>query len=209
MNAALLNKWLTRLPGNRLGTLTRAAALNRLRWTATLWLKRMSWPGVLGMSLIAFGFAFYFSSIVPAQSQLEQIRQEAATLHERIQHAASTFTDHPRSPGEQLGAFYGFFPAARSVPQWLDRIYRAAKIHGIVLEQGEYHLAAEREGRLLHYQVTLPVKGPYLQVRKFIATVLAEVPVVALDQVSFEKQKIGEPAVAAKIRFTLYLRKDA
>jgi len=209
MNVSLLDKWLTRLPGYGLGALPRAAALNRLRWTANLWLKRMSWPGVLGMSLIAFGFAFYFSSIVPTQSQLERIRQETATLHERIQRAANTFTDHPRSPGEQLGAFYGFFPAAHSAPQWLDRIYRAAKTHGIALEQGDYHLAAEREGRLLHYQVTLPVKGPYLQVRKFIAAVLAEVPVISLDQVSFEKQKIGEPSVAAKIRFTLYLRQDA
>lgn len=183
-------------------------SLQRSQWMLRLWLKQLGWAGVTGLSLMAFGLAYYLSAIQPADARIAQLRQQALTLQERIKNAADSFTDNPRSPGGQLNAFYEFFPAADSSSSWLRKIYHAASAQGIVLEQGDYRIAAEKEGRLLHYQVILPVKGSYLQIRKFIAAVLSEIPFASLDQISFEKQKISDPAVEAKIRLTIYLRQS-
>jgi hypothetical protein len=182
--------------------------VKRLRWQAHLRLIRLGWPGVLGLSLIAFGLAYYQSTVRPDKMRLEKLHEQAVSLQERIKYAANSFTDNPRSPAEQLSAYYEFFPTSDTAPDWLRKIYQAAQIQDITLEQGDYRIAAEKEGRLLHYQVTFPVKGTYLQLRKFIATVLAEVPVASLDQVGFEKQKISDPVVEAKIRLTLYFRRS-
>ena len=58
------------------------------------------------------------------------------------------------------------------------------------------------------YQVTLPLRGSYAQVRQFVAAVMNEMPVVSLDDLKFEKQQIGDSAIEAQIRLTLFLRVD-
>ena len=45
-----------------------------------------------------------------------------------------------------------------------------------------------------------------MQVRKFIADVLNEIPVAALEDVRIRRDTIGNDVVEAKIKFALYLR---
>ncbi len=68
----------------------------------------------------------------------------------------------------------------------------AAARQSISLEQGEYKLLGSRGERLAAYQINLPIKGSDLQIRNFVAEVLNEVPVAALEDVSFQRQAIGE-----------------
>ncbi|HJX19180.1 MAG TPA: hypothetical protein VJ437_13450 [Acidiferrobacterales bacterium] len=178
----------------------------RLRWMANLWLRGLGWPGIVGLSLVAFSLAFYVSAVLPAQEELERRLNEANSLRDRIQQAARIFTSNPRSPAGQLGAFYQFFPASEGAPETLRGIYQAAQAQGIFLDRGEYHVIPEQSGRLLRYQVTLPVKGPYPQIQKFLATVLTQNPTVSLENVSFGKQKVADPVVEARIQLIVYLR---
>jgi len=61
----------------------------------------------------------------------------------------------------------------------------------------------------VRFQITLPVKGEYLKIRKFLAALPTVLPIVALENVQFQRQKIADPVVEAKIRLVLYLGLEA
>jgi len=65
----------------------------------------------------------------------------------------------------------------------------------------------DKVGKLVRYQMTLPVKGEYPQIRKFLTDLPGALPAVALENVQFERQKIADPNVEAKIRLVLYMER--
>lgn len=187
----------------------RVPPLERLGWTGRRWLRLLGFPGIVAIGLLAVSPAFYFSSLVPAQERVDQARRNAAVAQARMERAARTPGVERRSPTEQLAAFYRVFPMERDTPQWLEKLIVAAESRGLKLEQGEYTATPDRAGKLVRFQMTLPVKGEYPQIRKFLAALPGEVPLMALEQVQFERQKIGDPQVEAKIKLALYLEQGS
>lgn len=177
----------------------------RLRWTARSWLRLLGWPGMLGAGVLAVCPAFYFSAIQPTQARLEAAHRSAISLHEQIERAATALRGRQLTPAEQLVEFYRAFPAEKNSPQWLDRIAAAAQSRGLSLDHGEYKATRDKSGKLVRYQMLLPLKGNYPQIRQFLAALPAEAPVVALESVQFERQKVADPAVEARIKLVLYL----
>ena len=51
----------------------------------------------------------------------------------------------------------------------------------------------------------MPVRGSYVQIRKFITEVLERIPAVALDEIIIKREEIGNARLDASIRFTLFL----
>nr|HQT27226.1 hypothetical protein [Burkholderiales bacterium] len=72
-------------------------------------------------------------------------------------------------------------------------------------ERGEYKYIPEKSGRLAMYQISFPLKGDYVAIRKFIVDVLNALPFAALDDASFRRESVGSPVLDAKIRFTIFL----
>lgn len=179
--------------------------MNRFTSTLQQWLVRIGLMGVTGIALLAFSLAIYFSAIAPAQTRIAALQQEARTRLEQARKPARTTVADQDSPVAQLAVFYRYFPDHHSAPDWLERIYAAAREQNLQLEQGEYHTIRGNSGKLTRLQVTLPLKGSYLQIRKFLAAILSEVSIASLDSVKFERQKIGESTIDARIKLTLYL----
>ena len=179
--------------------------MNRFTRTIQIWLVRIGWVGVTGIALLAFSLAFYFSAISPALTTISALQLEARTRLEQTRKPARATTADQDSPAAQLAVFYRYFPAHHSAPDWLERIYIAAREQNLQLEQGEYHTSREKSGKLTRLHVTLPLKGSYLQIRKFLAAILSEVSIASLDSVKFERQKIGDSTINAQIKLTLYL----
>lgn len=177
--------------------------MKRLKSASRYWLKRAGWPGVAGASLLAFCLAFQVSAIEPARARLAQLGQEEVSLRARVERAPRQAGND--SPAEQLAAFYRFFPSGRSAPDWLGKIYLAAQQQNLILERGEYRPVREKQGRLTRYNILFPVKGSYVQIRRFLTTILADIPTASLENVAFERQKVGDSTIEAKIRLTLYL----
>lgn len=162
----------------------------------------LPWLGVLGLALFAAGFQWF--AVQPAERELESLAQTAAGLQAR-----STFGDGRgarRDPRLQLTSFYAGFPAVASAPNWLERIHASAQANRLELMQGDYRIVQAGQEGLARYQITLPLKGAYPDIRSFINTVLSEMPVASLDNVAFERQKIGDTAVQVTLRLTFYLR---
>jgi hypothetical protein len=157
--------------------------------------------GILGLGLLAFVAGFYFSTYRPEQMRLEELRSQISKLEE----SRARVGEAPKSPGEKLNEFYGFLPPSNRIADLLERIYGAAEQQKLKLEQGEYRAVRSSVSRLTDYQVTLPIKGTYPQVRKFVATALAEVPNLSLESIQFERQKVGDSTVDVKVKLVLYL----
>lgn len=165
-------------------------------------------PGVLGVGLLLLALAALFSAVMPIQKDLERSRmaQQRAEQAARVQ--ADGGSAKPQSRAEQLKTFYGAFPTEITAADALQSIYDAANQNGLTLTHGEYSMAADDGMPLARYNIALPVVGSYEQIRGFIAAALAAVPALALDHVDFQRQKIGDPQIEAKLRMTLFLKKN-
>lgn len=171
--------------------------------------RRAGLPAAIGAGLLVFAGAIHVTALASARHELARLELEAQSLQARIKQAAASLSGAPDNPEEQLAAFYAFFPGNGSLPDWLDKLYAAAKAEGLALEQGEYRVGHEQQAGLVHYQITLPLKGTYPQLRRFLGAALVAVPIASLDDVRFTKQSVGQAAIEAKVKLTLYLREGA
>ena len=117
-------------------------------------------------------------------------------------------TDAAKSsaPGYEawLEQFYRLLPAKASAPDWL-RIILLRRAHSHSAWSREIKITIDKNGRLLAYEIGLPVRGTYTQVRKFIADVLEQIPAIALDEIVIKREAINVNRIDASIRFTLFL----
>jgi hypothetical protein len=58
------------------------------------------------------------------------------------------------------------------------------------------------------YQVILPVKGDYTNVREFVNDVLGAVPSAALEELALKRESIEVPELESRVRFTLFLTSE-
>jgi Tfp pilus assembly protein PilO len=89
----------------------------------------------------------------------------------------------------------------------VGRIAAIAERDGLVLQQAEYKAERDKSGKLTRFQMSLPLKGEYQAIRRFLADLSAELQIVSLEQVQFERQKVGDSQVNAKVKLTIYLGK--
>ena len=167
-------------------------------------LRRLGLPGILGIGVWVMAASFHLSAVLPAQQRLDEVRA-SASLQQRGAQAGRQLDANARSPAEQLAEFYRVFPDETSSPDWIGRIAAIARDSGLSLDQGEYKPTRDTVGQLTRLQMTLPVRGEYRQIRRFLTATGAALPIVSLEQVQFERQKVGDPLIDARIRLVLYL----
>lgn len=111
----------------------------------------------------------------------------------------------PAAPVDNLDAFYGTLGQRRYAEQQVKTLFGLAAQNGLTLSQGEYKSGFDRNARVHTYQVNLPVKGSYAAIWQFAMAALRAIPFAALDDISFRRDNIGDPAVEARLRLTFYL----
>jgi Tfp pilus assembly protein PilO len=178
--------------------------LKPLLWSLRRQVSAMGWPGVAGAVLIALSLAFAASAIVPLETRIGELKADVASLRAKLQSAPATAAE-VAAAGDPLTNFYAFFPPLGSTPEWLQRIFSLAEAQGLRLEAGEYRLKRERDFKLARYELTLPVRGGYPQIREFVSQVLTEVPASSLDELSLRREDSASATVEARIRLTLHL----
>jgi Tfp pilus assembly protein PilO len=166
------------------------------------WLRHLGVPGVLALGLLALGLALYGAMLQPTRQRVLLAQQQLASLPERMARAGHELA---RTPTQQLNTFYRAFPNEKTAPDWIGKIADIAHQNKLLLTQGEYVASRDPSSRLVRLQMTLPLHGSYPQIRQFLAAIQTQLPTVALEQVGFERQKIGDPLVDAKVRLVLFM----
>jgi hypothetical protein len=173
-------------------------------WILSGWIRRAGRTELAGIGLIVFFVMFQFSVNAPMRKNIDILQHEAG---KNIEGEASGFKRvNIVSLKERFDEFYRYFPPRQSVPDWLGKIYNAAAMHSIRLDQGEYKLVTNTTLKLLEYKISLPVNGSYVQVKKFVAQVLNEVPTIALEELNFKREGVNTTEIKAMIVMTIYVR---
>ncbi len=165
----------------------------------------LGWPGMVGIGLLTACIAFYFSTIREAQERLASVRVGALALQDQVRLAAHGQNTEQRTPEEQVAQFFRMFPRDKDLPQCMEKIFASAQSQGIGLEKGEYKVTQDKEGGLVRFQMTFPIKGDYPRIRKYLTSLTSDMPTLSLQQVKFKRQKVGDPTVEADINLVLFL----
>ncbi len=177
-------------------------------WLGVRWLKRLGLAGQLGIVLLLLAISGYVGMVLPERAKSEQLQLDVAQELAQQDSARLKPMEDKRTTESRLHVFYEFFPEQQRAPQLLKTLYRAAHDESITLSEGEYKFTPAKAGGIGRYQVDLPVRGSYVQIRRFIVKVLNSLPSAALDEVSFKREVVGSMELEASVRFTLYLRAD-
>jgi hypothetical protein len=174
-------------------------------WRLRRLARGLHWSTVLALGLVAFDVTFHYSAVAPLLQERTRLRAEAAKLHAVVNASPVRDATTPGDPELDLAAFYAALASPANAPELLRRLHLTAQAHGLRLEHGEYRPLADPGGKLTRYQILLPAKGTYPEVRRFLTQAGREIPGLSLDGISFQRQKIGDEALQAQIKFTLFL----
>lgn len=159
-------------------------------------IERIGMAGVAAIGLLAA--ALFFSNFM-----VKPLEQRNALLTE----STSRKGNAAAPSGEKVAAVYEYLRKDEDTTDWL------AKLHGIGMATGIQTRAASystkpAEGRIVRYEIVLPVAGSYAQIRDFLKRAQAEIPVMSIDQVTLKKDEKKGGAIHAEMRLTLHMVKS-
>lgn len=163
--------------------------------------RRLGVAGLCGLALALVALIYLAVIVFPSARRL-MVREEPEQVAQLERPVA-------RPSGDAAAVqFLASLPDVTTTASVLSEIYGAASREHISLARAEYQMATGSDPVFQLYQINAPVRGDYVQIRRFIHAALARVPYMALEEVSFRRKAIGEHEIEARIRFTVYLRKD-
>jgi Tfp pilus assembly protein PilO len=154
--------------------------------------------------LVALALGLYALAVRPLESQAQSLRDRVAGLEAHAGNQSGNA--EPVRPASQLAAFYGQLPAVAQAPEVVRQLHAHAQSAGLMLERGEYRPLPDASAKLVRYQIVLPVKGSYPQVRHFLAGAMRDMPGLALDGIAFQRDKGAAGQLEVQLRFTAFLR---
>ena len=176
----------------------------KFRWYAQSGMRWLGWSGMVGLGGLALCLMFYVFTLQPEKVKLGEMQAQITLLNKQFSQKKVAQVQ-VKGPEDQLSDFYRFFPSTQIAPDLLGKLFDAAASTGIALQQGQYRMIAAKGDKLGRYQITLPAKGTYPQLRKFIAQLLTDLPTIALDSIHLQRQKVGDPQLDAQIKLTLFM----
>ena len=174
------------------------------------WLDALGTPGTIAIGLLAFCAAFYFGTVRPAEERFAALKVERARLER--QHPAGA-ADGPAaqqtSTSERLSGFYELLAEDQSAAKLLETIDGVARRNGFVLRQGSYRFSWDARSRSGRYDVSYSGRATYHQARVFVHEVLYELPMVSLDEVSFQRQQTTDAMTEINARFSVFVKRES
>lgn len=162
---------------------------------------RMGWLAALGVGLIVFAAVFYLSGVRSTEAALAGTQAQIEALR-----AGETLGREGRavSAEQRLARFQEFLPPASDLPEMLASVHQAADTHGIALENAQYKESREKGSPVMRYQMTLPLRASYPQIRAWLAEVMNGAPNAVLEELSLKRESAGNEELNARARLSLY-----
>jgi Tfp pilus assembly protein PilO len=179
-----------------------ASKLNIIFDLARYQLRQLGWQGMLGFLLILGSLAYLFLQAVPKANQVQQLQLDARNFKRSSNLYAQ---DHKVGKFDVVKDFYRLLPAQNKANNSIAMILNAATNAGLSLEKVEYDQPLSQHP-ITQYQINLPTKGSYVQIRQFINEVLNKIPTIALNDISMRREDISTDILETRIQFILYLK---
>lgn len=172
------------------------------------YLQSLGVPGLAGLALLVVALTWGLAGLLPDWQSLQTISQQTREAHEYLAKVEDGTVAPPVVPQRQLDDFRSKLPSQPQATVAIDKIYALAAQERITLARGEYSLGIDPKTHLARYQILLPVRGSYPQLRRFLHALLGQLPAVVVEDVEFQRKKIADTDLNGRIRMTLYLSRS-
>jgi hypothetical protein len=156
--------------------------------------------GIVSALLLAAAALFHVGVVKPLEARDAEAAQRVARLAPRAPAAEAA-----RSV-DKLAAVYQHLSKEESPTDWLAKLHAIGSATGLELKSAAYKQQAD--GRIVHYEIVLPISGSYAQIRDFLARALAEVPAMSVDQLTLRRENRTDTSLRAELRLTLHMVKS-
>jgi hypothetical protein len=99
-------------------------------------------------------------------------------------------------------------PKLVQVTQAIETLYQVAAAHQLSLQEVVYQDQQTEGETLVIYAIDFNVQQAYPQLKEFLIDLLAALPYLALEQVSFERKDIAQTQIQSHFRFKLFLERE-
>lgn len=168
------------------------------------WLPRLTWSlqrtgrlGLSGMALLAGGLVFLISAHLPLAHEVEDLQWRLTSGRAKAVEIPARMSDYGTDVLHSL-------PSRAQMPELLGVVLHQADASHLRLDTGKYETTLLKSSGVVSYQISFPVTGPYPQVRQFIDATLTAIPAAAISELSLTRKTIGDAAVEAQIRMTVF-----
>ncbi len=159
--------------------------------------------------LLALGGALLFVfATKPLNARIDERGAELKRIESESRRTTKALAPEKSLLEERLAAFDATLCPTERRNAFVGTVFEQAARQGLSLAQAEYKLDIDKPGGFRTYQVTLPVRGAYPRVRRFVDATLAEIPCLAIEDVDFKREAIAATETEARLRFLFFL-KDA
>lgn len=168
-----------------------------------LYIKReLGWSGAAG-GLIAFvALSVYGLGILPTQANItsnvlsiKQTQKTELKLKPNIEDSSEVSNSSAISP----------MPSIHGLPKELSALLRLVEQQNLELIAGEYKLGQSLNEDFIQYEMMLPLKGSYQDIRYFVDSLSIELPYVGIKSLDLKRASINEPEIEARLNIVFHL----
>ena len=171
-------------------------------------LLRWGWVRVLAACVLAAGAVLLAMQLVQLSRSEADLKSQLAARRDTLQQLVKADPKAAQS-ASGMDPLLSLLGEGDRVEQYVQQVFAIARATGIHLGAGEYRWMREAHADTDRYQMRLPVKGRYAEIRIFCEQVLAELPFASLDDFSLKRDNIGEAEVEAQLQFSFHLHPSA
>lgn len=156
---------------------------------------------------LSWGGAGFIAVIVLAVTAWHPAKLQRDQLREVVVHTINTAAKHVRSDvSDPSVVFYEQFPSRSVAAESLMRLELPIQEHGLLRERTKYLDTPISDTPLISRDIEMALRGPYPEVRTFLARALSEIPHMALIEASFTRSQLSDSQVEGLVRLRLHLR---
>lgn len=174
--------------------------MNRLNWIIARQFDRLplltmlAWLSVILLVLIMVWFFMLFATTPSSDNSQRQPVGDTTVI--------------TPAPLSSVNDVLSSAPQVKQVTDVIETMFRLASKHQINLEEVVYQNQDDTTLPLIRYSIDFSVEQSYPRIKVFITDLLQQLPYLALDQVSFEREEIQSRRIHSRLRFILFMGKD-
>ncbi|WP_248920154.1 type 4a pilus biogenesis protein PilO [Pseudomonas entomophila] len=171
--------------------------------------QRLGRVGLAAILMALLVAAVALAGVLPLWQQVRELRASEADASVQVRRLARGELKVQVQPEQQaLDDLRQQLPGQPQASELIERLYRLAEAERISLARGEYALGVDPKTQLARYQIVLPVRGSYPQIRGFLKALLGQLPTLVLEDLELQRKRIGERELTGRVRMTLYLSRS-
>lgn len=171
--------------------------MRKLHWFLARLNDRVGLVGWIAWLLFGTVMLYGFYVFLPVQHSLLALK-----LHPVAQEKMQQTVYITQSPADQ---FFATMPSLDVVTSSIQALFDVADKQHIAINEVVYKDEQKTGDRVVRYTMSFSVRASYPMIKAFVVDVLAALPYLALEQLTFERNETDLSSVSAQLRFTLYL----